>query len=216
MQLDAGNRTTILVHYYRAMVGRADTWRLRMDTTTNWAIGATAALLSFSLGDPEIPHFVIFFSSFLTFIFLLLEARRLSFYHLWQQRVLLLERHLVARATRSDQEAEGSDPADEQALAMALEPHLGRTVPTMSMQKAVSRRLRRVYVYLFLAQVLAWLLKLSMHPTDATSAGVWMDRAAVGPLSGPMVVGLVALSLLVGAGFASRGGRPLASDRTPL
>ena len=86
MNLDTGSRTTILIHYYRAMVGRADTWRVRMDTTTNWAIGATAALVSFCLGATEIPHYVVFLSSFLTVIFLLLEARRLTFYHLWQQR----------------------------------------------------------------------------------------------------------------------------------
>lgn len=209
---DLGDRTTVFVHYYRAMVGRADTWRMRMDTTTNWAIGATAALISFSLGDVELPHFVVFLSSFLTFIFLLLEARRLTFYHLWQQRVLLLERLVVAPAAS----AAGWDEARLEALARELEPHLGRTVPTMSMRKAISRRLRRVYVYLFVAQVLAWLLKLSMHPGDATTLGEVVDRAAIGPLSGGAVMAGVAATLLVGAGYAAWGGRPWGADKTPL
>ena len=42
MEMDSRDRSTILIHYYRAMVGRADVWRMRMDATTNWAIGATA------------------------------------------------------------------------------------------------------------------------------------------------------------------------------
>ncbi len=209
---DLGNRTTVFVHYYRAMVGRADAWRMRMDTTTNWAIGATAALISFSLGDAELPHFVVFFASFLTFIFLLLEARRLTFYHLWQQRVLMLERLVIAPAATAD----GWSEAELEALADDLAPHLGQTVPTMSMRKAVSRRLRRVYVYLFMAQVLAWLLKLSMHPVDATSWSECVARAAIGPLSGTAVMAGVAGTLLVGAGYSAYGGRPWGADKTPL
>ena len=212
MSADLGDRTTVFVHYYRAIVGRADTWRMRMDTTTNWAIGATAALISFSLGDAELPHFVVFLSSFLTFIFLLLEARRLTFYHLWQQRALLLERFLVAPAATVD----GWDAADLEALGRDLSPHLGRTVPTMSMRKAISRRLRRVYVYLFVAQVLAWSLKLSMHPVDATSWSEYVGRAAIGPLSGAAFMTLVWAALLVGAGYAAYGGRPWGADKTPL
>ncbi|MFT5359005.1 MAG: putative membrane protein, partial [Polyangiales bacterium] len=112
MILDDASRTTILIHYYRAMVGRADIWRVRMDTTTNWAIGATAALISFSLGNAVTPHYVVYLSSFLTVIFLLLEARRLTFYHLWQQRVFLLERALIQPAAQPDT----TDPPDSIAL----------------------------------------------------------------------------------------------------
>ena len=61
----------------RATVGRADSWRQRMDTTTHWAIGATAGVVSFALGNPAAPHYVVHLASFLTAIFLLLEARRL-------------------------------------------------------------------------------------------------------------------------------------------
>ena len=211
MNLDAGSRTTVLIHYYRAMVGRADTWRVRMDTTTNWAIGATAALMSFALGAPEIPHYVVFLASFLTFIFLLLEGRRLTFYHLWQQRVLLLEEHFIARATRSQEEE-----VDLDALQAALEAHLGQTVPTMSLRKAMSRRLRRVYVYLFLAQVFGWGLKLTIHPTSATSTSEWVSRAGIGAVPGASVLTLVVATLLVGAILAAFGGGPWSKDKTPL
>ncbi len=49
-EIDPRDRTTILVHYYRAMVGRADIWRTRMDTTTNWAIGALGILVAVVTG----------------------------------------------------------------------------------------------------------------------------------------------------------------------
>ncbi len=102
MDIDSRDRSTILAHYYRAMVGRADIWRTRMDATTNWAIGATAAVISFALGDASTPHFVVYIASLLTLSFLFLEARRLTFYHLWQQRVLLLENGLIRSALGSD------------------------------------------------------------------------------------------------------------------
>ena len=51
--------------------------------------GATAAIISFALGNAAVPHYVVFIASLMTLSFLLLEARRLTFYHLWQQRVLL-------------------------------------------------------------------------------------------------------------------------------
>ena len=214
MNLDTGSRTTILVHYYRAVVGRADTWRVRMDTTTNWAIGATAALISFALGTVGIPHYVVFLASFLTFIFLLLEGRRLSFYHLWQQRALLLEEHLIAKAITPN--ASDADDVALSELHEALAPHLGQTVPTMSLRKAMSRRLRRVYVYLFLAQVFAWVLKLTIHPTSAASAQEWIERAAIGPIPGAFVLAIVGGTLLGGAVLATFGGGPWSKDKTPL
>ncbi len=193
-----GERATILTHYYRAMVSRADTWRMRMDATTNWAIGATAAVISFSLGNTAVPHYGVFIASLMTWSFLLLEARRLTFYHLWQQRVLLLERGLVRPALLagvSDGEPAGvMDPDD---FRRALDPHLGRTIPSMPLWKAAARRLRRVYLYLFAVQLIAWLLKLSSDPTPATALSEIGARAHVAGLSGFVVMALV------GVGFAT-------------
>ncbi len=189
-ELDPRERTTILAHYYRAMVGRADVWRTRMDSTTHWAIGTTAAVVSFSLGNAAVPHYVVFIGSLLTLCFLGLEARRLTFYHLWQQRVLLLERGLVGPAL----EANEPDPA----LAAQLAPHLGRTVPSMPIWRAAARRLRRIYMYLFGVQALAWLLKLAIEPGPAGSARELIERAAAGPVPGAVLVA-VAAALLLGA-----------------
>jgi len=196
-ELDPRDRTTILVHYYRAMVGRADIWRTRMDTTTNWAIGATAAVISFSIGNAAVPHYVVFIAPLLTASFLMLEARRLTFYHLWQRRVLLLEEGLIRPALGAQGAA---PPAPRIALGEALGPHLGRTAPVMALSKAVARRLRRVYIYLFAVQLLAWVFKLSndLEPGDTTAALV--SQASVGLLSGGIV--FLAVALTFAAAFA--------------
>jgi len=209
MEIESRDRSTILIHFYRAMVGRADVWRMRMDATTNWAIGATAAVISFALGDATTPHYVVFIAVLLTMSFLFLEARRLSFYHLWQQRVLLIEKGLIRPALHAG--AAALDPVDaalEPDLEAALEPHLGRTVPIMSIGKAAARRLRRIYLYLFAVQLIAWLLKLSSDPTPASSLGELVARARTGSLPGEVVVGLAALSFLAASWIAIvRGGR---------
>ena len=210
--LYAKDRSTILIHFYRAMVGRADTWRTRMDATTNWAIVVTAAVISFALGSAKVPHWSLSIASLMTLSFLLLEARRLCFYNLWQQRVLLLERGLIQPALWSlaaDETGGGLDEADFRA---ALDPQLGRTVPTMRLRKAVARRLRRVYLYLIGVQLLAWGVKLASHPVPASSFSEIAARAQVWALPGWLVLVLVLVSLLVVVSIAAAlGGR----DRTP-
>lgn len=215
LEIAPGDRTTILIHYYRAMVGRADIWRTRMDTTTNWAIGATAAIMSFTLGNPAAPHYVVVIAALMTLSFLVLEARRLSFYHLWQQRVLLLEDGLIRGALGpmgSDAGVGDVGPNHEIGLSEALDAHLGRTIPNMPQSKAIARRLRRVYLYLFGVQLLAWALKLASHPTPAGSLTELVERAHVGPLSGVLVLSL-SLFCFAGAWIfaAARGG----VDRDP-
>jgi uncharacterized membrane protein len=202
MEIDPRDRHTILAHYYRAMVGRADIWRMRMDATTNWAIGTTAALISFALGSSATPPYVVYIAMLLTLSFLLLEARRLCFYHLWQQRVLLLEEGLIRSALRS----ESSESNREIDLESALDAHLGRTVPSMPISKAIARRLRRIYLYLFGVQLVAWLLKLSSQPTPASSLRELVSRADVGAIPGEVFFTVSGLGFLAVMAFALRKG----------
>lgn len=187
---DGGRRDAVLVHYYRAMVGRADIWRTRMDATTNWAIVATAAVISFSLGNAAVPHYVVAIASLMTVGFLLLEARRLTFYNLWQQRVLEIERGLIRSALVGDLAEEGSE---ERAAVAALAAQLGRTAPSMPRWKAVARRLRRVYLYLFAVQILVWLFKLASHPAPVSGLDELVARAHVASVAGAAVLATTAL-----------------------
>jgi uncharacterized membrane protein len=205
LEIEPGDRSMILAHYYRAMVGRADVWRMRMDTTTNWAIGATAAVVSFTLGNPTVPHYVVWIASAMTVSFLLLEARRLTFYNLWQSRVLMLEVGLIhpalaaARSRTLGEEASASEPArgrHDVDIAEALDGSLGTTVPSMSRLKAVARRLRRVYLYLFGVQLFAWGFKLANHPEVAGSVREFVARAGIAAIPGEGVVAAVGVVCL--------------------
>ena len=45
-----------IVHLYRGELSRATAWRLRLDTTTNWAVLTTAGLLAFSFREGPNTH----------------------------------------------------------------------------------------------------------------------------------------------------------------
>jgi uncharacterized membrane protein len=47
-QLKASEFTTAMVHFFRAEIQRANVWRQRLDTTTNWAVVTTGAAISFA------------------------------------------------------------------------------------------------------------------------------------------------------------------------
>jgi uncharacterized membrane protein len=198
---DPRDRVTVLIHYYRAMVGRADIWRTRMDVTANWAIGATFAITTLTLGTPTAPHYVMFIASLMTMSFLMLEARRLTFYRLWQERVLLLEDGLI-RPALSRPSSSGVESAEAQDdLNAKLDIHLGRTVPDMPLKTAVARRLRRMYLYLFAVQLLAWVFKLSVHPTSIDSVGDVINRAQIAFVPGALVIAVVVALLAAGLGL---------------
>lgn len=78
------SETTALAHYYRGEVHRMNTWRQRLDVTTNWAIITSAGFLSFGFGNKEITHFVIVLATIIVTCFLFIEARRYKYYDLWR------------------------------------------------------------------------------------------------------------------------------------
>src|SRR5882672_5117786 len=82
---------TAMIHFYRGEVQRSNTWRNRLDTTTNWAVLTAGATLSFVFSSPSNPHFVIPINSVLVAIFLLMEARRYRYYEIWSSRVRVIE-----------------------------------------------------------------------------------------------------------------------------
>src|SRR4051812_2273543 len=47
---------TAMVHLYRGEVGRANTWRTRLDGTTNWAVLTTLTTLSFAFSSAKNTH----------------------------------------------------------------------------------------------------------------------------------------------------------------
>ena len=58
----------------------------------------------------------------------------------------------------------------------------------ISYPRAIGRRLRRTYGWIFMIHAVAYYGKLAIHPTPLTSlADIW-ERAAIGPIPGGWVV----------------------------
>ncbi len=109
---------TAMIHFYRGEVQRSNTWRNRLDTTTNWAVITAGATLSFVFSSPSNPHFVIPINSILVAIFLVMEARRYRYYEIWSSRVRVLETGYFASLL--DPENTPTDEAWAQHLAADL------------------------------------------------------------------------------------------------
>src|SRR5260370_30390483 len=134
---------TLFAHFHRAEIARMAGWRDRIDRTTYWAISVAAAMLSVSLSTPTAHHSVLLFGMLLTFLMLMIEAKRYRFFDVYRSRVRRLERNYYAKLFDPAVEAE----QDWQRIMAA-----DLLAPTfvMSMAEAVSRRLRRNYIWIFL------------------------------------------------------------------
>jgi uncharacterized membrane protein len=75
---------------------------------------------------------------------------------------------------------------------------LDRPTFKISALEAIGIRLRYNYLWIYFAILAAWVAKLHIHPTQAGSFSEVVDRMAIGPISGPVVLGGV-LILYVGA-----------------
>jgi uncharacterized membrane protein len=175
----------LVVHHYRAVVSHMDVWRQRMDATTNWAAATAAGMIAFGFATTTSPHAVILLALGFQSVFLLMEARRYQVFDLWRRRFRTLNRTLVAPVLAGEGDELGPD--DAAALA-ALARDLGRTVPHLDLLHALGFRIRRNYGYLFAGTLLAWALKVEMHPAPTTAAAEFLRRAAVAVIPGPVVV----------------------------
>lgn len=191
--MDHTNPPQVLVHLYRAAVSHADTWRQRLDATTNWAVITTAAVLTFSFGNPGTPHFVVLLALLFVVFFLFMESRRYQAYNLWQRRIRVLHRAIIVPALKPPEEVDGELV---QTLLKKLADDIGSSFPAIPMWSAIGYRVRRNYGPLVTLILLTWLLKLYAHPQNATNALEYVDRAAVGLLPGALVMVAVGIFLL--------------------
>lgn len=170
-----------MIHFYRGEVQRSNTWRNRLDTTTNWAVLTAAATLSFAFSSPLSPHFVIPINSVLVTVFLMMEARRYRYYEIWSSRVRVIETGYFAQMLAP----ESLPPDEEWAAHLAsdlMTPHF-----TISQWEAVGRRLRRNYLWIFALLALSWNLKVYLYPDPAYNFDIFIQRARVGVVSGWVV-----------------------------
>ena len=199
-QMRPSEFNTAMVHYYRAEVQRANAWRTRLDTTTNWAVVTTGAGISFALSSPTNHFAVIILNTILVTIFLWMESRRYRYYELWSHRSRLMETEFFAPML-----VPPFGPSAEWAESLAAS--LLRPEFPISMWEAVGRRLRRNYMWIFFVLGIAWTLKTYLHPSPAADFAEFLQRSALGAIPGWVVltIGLVYNGLLFGIGIFTTG-----------
>ena len=124
----------IFVHFYRAVVSHMDVWRQRMDATTNWAAATTAAMVTFTFGAVNSPHFVLLLAVGFNCVFLLMESRRYQTFDLWRRRFRLLNRHLIAPVLQGAPPE--MDPEQREALRRVAD-DLGSMFPDLPLRHAI-------------------------------------------------------------------------------
>ncbi len=139
----------------------------------------------------------------LVVVFLIFEARRYRYFNVWRARCRLMETDIYGPLLRG--EGVHMDGKWNTLLAHDyVEPRFH-----ISQLRSIGRRLRKNYAYILAVQAVAYYGKLAIHPTAVSSWGQFLDRAAIGPIPGLLVV-------LAGRGVPrqlDRGGAVDAADR---
>lgn len=176
---------TALCHYYRAEMDRANTWRTRLDVTTNWAIVTTAAFLSVSFGNPKFPHFVLILATIFVLFFLIIESRRYKYFDLWRWRIALLNENFFNQVVLP-----GTTPLRDDWREL-LSSELKKSSFKISFMEAFGRRLRRNYSWIFILLGVCWFVKIVIHPIPIVHISEILERATIFNL----VPGLVVLAI---------------------
>jgi uncharacterized membrane protein len=179
-----------IVHLYRGELYRATTWRMRLDNTTNWAVLTTAGLLSFAFGLESHSHIVLPLGLVMICVFWVLEARRYRYADIWYSRVRKIEENFYGPILRRDPVS----PMREWGQLVAED--LFRPRFKISRKEALRARLLRNYWAIFSVLLLAWAVKLVLHPVEASS---WADvraRLEIGVL--PWWAPLAGVALFLG------------------
>lgn len=204
-QLRSSDFTAAMVHFFRALISRADFWRSRLDNTTNWAVITTAAALSLSW-DPQI----IILNTMLVTLFLFIEARRYRYYELYSYRARLLETDFFAAML-----VPPFRPAPDWAESLAE--NLLHPTFSISMWEAFGRRFRRNYIWIYVILWVAWFLHIWLHPTTATSWAELTSRAAIGQFPAWLVllIGMIFNGVLIAIGVVTMPLHHAAGDVLP-
>ena len=192
--------STTMAHLYRGEVSRSNTWRARLDATSNWAVVTTGAALTFAFGAPGNSPAVILVVTLLVLIFLFIEARRYRYYELWSYRVRLLEMNHFAPQLSASSVAR---PDWGERMVESL----NHPAFPITLLEALGRRYRRNYAPLFMILAASWVLKLVIHPDAVSNWREFLSRAAIGPAHGAVVltIGVVFNALLIGLGVFTVG-----------
>ena len=167
-----------IAHLYRAEAYRSTIWRQRLDMTTNWAVVTTAIALSLTFSSAESSALPLVLVGLLVAMFLHLEARRYRYFDVFRFRARILEIGFYVPILRGE---EARIPQDR---GTPLSDDYVRPKFRITYLRAVGKRLRRNYSFIFIIQLMAYFGKLEIHPTDLQSYDQFIERAAIGPIDG--------------------------------
>jgi len=170
-----------LAHLYRGEVYRSTIWRTRLDNTTNWSVVTLGIALSVTYASPTASPLPLLLVGILISMFLILESRRYRFFNVWRARCRWIETNFYApmlfRSTRPE-------PGEWQDVLandyMTPQYHIG-------FWRAMGRRLRRNYMWIFSFQAIAYAGKIIIHPEPLSTFPEFLDRMTVGPFPGAII-----------------------------
>ena len=169
------NAITGLIHLYRAEVGRLTAYRARLDTTTSWGISSSAVVFTLGFGNADVAHAAFLFLMALDHFFVFLEARRFRYYEVSRFRVHILERFFFPSLLGKE-----VDPG----WTVRLTGELQRPSSPVTLLAAMGWRLRKNYLGLFGAVLVAWIIKLDVQGGFTVDLRELVGRAALGSIPG--------------------------------
>ena len=171
-----------LAHLYRGEVYRSTVWRTRLDSSTNWAVVTTGIALSATFSNSEASPLPMVLVGLLVSVFLLFEARRYRYFNVWRARARLLETDFYAPMIT------GNGARLDSGWTDLLAQDYVHPRYHISFARAIGRRLRRTYAWIFVIQAIAYYGKLAIHPVPLASFADVLERAAIGPIPGGLVI----------------------------
>lgn len=198
--LRSSDFTSAMIHFYRGELGRSNTWRARLDMTTNWAVITTGATLTFAFTSPQNTPIVLILNTLLVLLFLFIEARRYRYYELWTYRVRIMEQNFFGGLL--------SPPFKPHAnWANQITESLNNPRFPISLLEAFGRRYRRNYAPIFLILAISWIVKIYIHPTEARYWVEFLQRAEIGPFNGwfVLLIGIAFHASLMALGLLTAG-----------
>jgi uncharacterized membrane protein len=174
-----------MAHLYRGEIYRSTIWRTRLDATTNWSVVSLGLALTISYQDASASALPLFLVAMLIAVFLYLEARRYRYFNVWRARARWIEIHFYAPMLRRGQ-VERSGWMDR--LAQDYE----RPEHHIEFRRAIGRRLRRNYLWIFSVQTVALFGKVM----GAAGGEAGFHSLDIGPFPGWALAGLNAFGYL--------------------
>ena len=171
-----------IAHLYRGEIYRSTIWRTRLDHTTNWSIVTMGIALSTTFSSKEASALPLILIGMLFAVFLGLEARRYRYFNVWRARTRFMETHLYAQILN------GKRGADDGSWRTVLAEDYLHPRHHISFVRAAGRRIRRTYIWIIAIQTTAYFGKLAIHPEMAKHFVEFVDRAAIGPIPGWVVI----------------------------